>query len=96
MAPPLGRASAEGAEGIGEADNLNRAAAVLTDIRARGHTPTWTTSPDNIGGLAVAERLGFLPERNDVSGQSAPPSPATDLKKTKTHRPSQSVASNLH
>jgi len=42
------------------------AAAVVTDIRRRRHTPTWTTSPDNIGSLTVAERLGFIPERNDV------------------------------
>ena len=42
------------------------AAAVVTDIRRRRHTPTWTTSPDNIGSLTVAERLGFMPERNGV------------------------------
>src|SRR5664280_1439946 len=39
---------------------------VVTDIRRRRHTPTWTTSPDNIGSLAVAEWLGFMPERHDV------------------------------
>ncbi len=42
------------------------ASALVADIRARGHVPTWTTSPDNAGSLAVATRLGFLPTRNDV------------------------------
>jgi RimJ/RimL family protein N-acetyltransferase len=42
------------------------AAAVLADIRSRRHTPTWTTSPDNAGSLAVAERLGFRSHHRDV------------------------------
>lgn len=42
------------------------AAAVAADIRARGHVPTWTTSPDNTGSLAVAARLGFRQVRTDV------------------------------
>jgi predicted GNAT family acetyltransferase len=42
------------------------AAAVISDIRGRGHTPTWTTSPDNIGSLAVSARLGFRPHHTDV------------------------------
>jgi RimJ/RimL family protein N-acetyltransferase len=42
------------------------AAAVVADIRARGRIPTWTTSPDNAGSLAVAQRLGFVHERDDV------------------------------
>lgn len=42
------------------------AAAVIADIRARGHRPTWTTSPDNTGSRAVAARLGFVHERDDV------------------------------
>jgi RimJ/RimL family protein N-acetyltransferase len=42
------------------------ATAVIADIRARGHIPTWTTSPDNISSLAVAQMLGFIPERTDV------------------------------
>ncbi len=42
------------------------AAAVVADIRARGRVPTWSTSPDNAGSLAVAERLGFVHVRNDV------------------------------
>jgi RimJ/RimL family protein N-acetyltransferase len=42
------------------------AAAVVADIRARGHIPTWTTSPDNTASLAVAARLGFEHQRDDV------------------------------
>ena len=42
------------------------AAAVVRDIRARGHVPTWTTSPDNTGSRAVAARLGFTHVRDDV------------------------------
>lgn len=42
------------------------ARAVVADIRARRHIPSWTTSPDNIGSLAVAERLGFEHDRDDV------------------------------
>jgi Predicted acetyltransferase len=42
------------------------AAALVTDIRAGGRIPTWTTSPDNAGSLAVAARLGFRHERDDV------------------------------
>lgn len=42
------------------------AGALVADIRARGHVPTWTTSPDNTGSRAVAARLGFVHERADV------------------------------
>jgi RimJ/RimL family protein N-acetyltransferase len=42
------------------------AAAVVRDIRTRGHVPTWTTSPDNTASLAVAARLGFTHVRDDV------------------------------
>jgi RimJ/RimL family protein N-acetyltransferase len=41
-------------------------AALIAGIRARGHRPTWTTSPDNTGSRAVAARLGFTHERDDV------------------------------
>lgn len=43
------------------------AGAVVADIRARGRTPSWSTSPDNTGSLAVAERLGFAHQRDDVN-----------------------------
>lgn len=36
-----------------------RGGAGIADIRARGHVPGWSTSPDNAGSLAVADRLGF-------------------------------------
>ena len=42
------------------------AAAVVADIRRRGRRPTWTTSPDNVGSLRVAARLGFTLVRTDV------------------------------
>ena len=45
---------------------LSCASAVLADIRGRGHVPSWSTSPDNAGSLAVAARLGFVQDREDV------------------------------
>ncbi len=42
------------------------AAAVVADIRARGHRPSWTTSPGNAGSRAVAARLGFVAVRDDL------------------------------
>lgn len=41
-------------------------AALIADIRSRGHVPTWSTSPDNTGSRGVAARLGFVHERDDV------------------------------
>lgn len=51
-------------------------AALCREIRARGHQPSWTTSPDNIGSLRVAEKLGFIKQRDDllyVVGIEIPP-----------------------
>jgi GNAT superfamily N-acetyltransferase len=42
------------------------ASAVCSDIRGRGRTPSWSTSPDNVASLAVAARLGFTENRNDL------------------------------
>lgn len=42
------------------------AAAVAVDIRGRGRTPSWSTSPDNAASRAVAARLGFVHHRDDV------------------------------
>jgi predicted GNAT family acetyltransferase len=36
------------------------------EIRARGRTPSWTTSPENLASLRVAEKLGFERIRDDV------------------------------
>jgi GNAT superfamily N-acetyltransferase len=52
------------------------AAALVRSIRARGHQPSWTTSPDNAGSLAVAARLGFVHERDDVLYAVGTPIPA--------------------
>jgi RimJ/RimL family protein N-acetyltransferase len=41
------------------------AAAVCHDIVGRGRVPSWTTSPDNLASLRVAEKLGFSPQRRD-------------------------------
>jgi RimJ/RimL family protein N-acetyltransferase len=41
-------------------------AGLVTDIVSRGRQPSWTTSPDNAGSLAVAARLGFVRVRHDV------------------------------
>jgi RimJ/RimL family protein N-acetyltransferase len=53
------------------------AAVVIADIRARGHVPTWSTSPDNTGSLAVAARLGFAHVREDVLYAVRTPVPAS-------------------
>jgi RimJ/RimL family protein N-acetyltransferase len=50
-------------------------AALCADIRARGRTPSWSTSPDNAASLRVAEKLGFTLDHHDrmwVLGRSAP------------------------
>jgi RimJ/RimL family protein N-acetyltransferase len=41
------------------------AAALVADIRARGHTPSWSTSVDNPASQRVAETLGFVFHRRD-------------------------------
>lgn len=42
------------------------AGALCEDIIARGKTPSWSTSTDNLASLRVAEKLGFGFDRNDV------------------------------
>ena len=39
--------------------------ALCQEIRARDHTPSWTTSPDNIASIRVAQKLGFIHQRDD-------------------------------
>jgi len=46
--------------------NTACAAALCRDVRARGHTPSWSTSADNLASLRVAEKLGFVRHRSDV------------------------------
>jgi ribosomal protein S18 acetylase RimI-like enzyme len=56
------------------------AAEVCHDIRRRGRTPTWTTSPDNLASLRVAAKLGFTLARRDrlyVVGRPVPAPPST-------------------
>ncbi len=51
------------------------ATGLCDDIRARGRTPSWSTSPDNAASLRVAEKLGFVLDRRDVLyvvGRSVP------------------------
>lgn len=48
------------------------------DIIARGHRPSWTTSPDNLASKGVAERLGFTFRRHDLLYAVGIPIPASD------------------
>jgi GNAT superfamily N-acetyltransferase len=59
----LGVATEPGFRGLG----LSTACAgeVAGDVRRRGRTPTWTTSPDNTASLRVAAKLGFGLHRRD-------------------------------
>ena len=41
------------------------AGALCEDVRDRKRRPSWTTSPDNIASLRVAEKLGFSVRRRD-------------------------------
>jgi hypothetical protein len=43
----------------GQGHSRTAAAALVADVRARGHVPAWSTSPDNTASLAVASRVGF-------------------------------------
>ena len=42
------------------------ASALCGDIIARGHTPSWSTSTDNVASIRVAEKLGFTLQRHDL------------------------------
>jgi RimJ/RimL family protein N-acetyltransferase len=41
------------------------AGAVCQDILGRGRRPSWSSSPDNLASLRVAEKLGFSFQRHD-------------------------------
>ncbi len=45
--------------------NTACAAALCRDIRARGRTPSWSTTTDNLPSRRVAEKLGFIQQRTD-------------------------------
>lgn len=59
----LGVATEPGFRGLGLSPAC--AGAVCQDIRRRGRTPSWTTSPDNTASLRVAAKLGFRLQRRD-------------------------------
>jgi hypothetical protein len=52
------------------------AAGVARDVRGRGRTPTWTTSPDNTASLRVAAKLGARLHRRDTLYVAGIPVPA--------------------
>jgi RimJ/RimL family protein N-acetyltransferase len=52
------------------------AAALAADVRRRGKQPSWTTSPGNLASRAVAARLGFVHQRDDVLYAVGTPVPA--------------------
>jgi RimJ/RimL family protein N-acetyltransferase len=54
------------------------ATAAAAAIRSGNRVPTWTTSPDNAGSLAIAARLGFVHERDDVLYAVHTPVPTAD------------------
>ena len=41
------------------------AGSLVADVLARGRRPSWSTSPDNLASLRVAEKLGFVLARED-------------------------------
>jgi RimJ/RimL family protein N-acetyltransferase len=59
----LGVATEPDARGLGLSTAC--AGAVCQDVRRRGRTPSWTTSPDNTASLRVAAKLGFTLQRRD-------------------------------
>jgi hypothetical protein len=58
------------------------AGAVCKDILDRGRRPSWSTSPDNLASLRVAEKLGFSLQRYDclyVVGIDIPKLPEVEV-----------------
>lgn len=59
------------------------AGALCQDILARDHIPSWTTSPDNVASVRVAQKLGFIHQRDDclyVTGMSIPRPPTKPVR----------------
>jgi len=53
----LGVVTEPGFRGLGL--SVACAGALCQEIQDRGHRPSWSTAPDNIASLRVAEKLGF-------------------------------------
>lgn len=60
----IGVVTEPGFRGLGLSTTCARA--LCGDIWARGHRPSWTTSPDNTASIRVAQKLGFTVQRNDL------------------------------
>jgi RimJ/RimL family protein N-acetyltransferase len=64
----------------GQGLNTACAGALCADILRREHIPSWTTSPDNLASMRVAEKLGFKLVRRDVlyvAGMNIPKPPSS-------------------
>jgi RimJ/RimL family protein N-acetyltransferase len=75
----LGVVTEPGFRGLGL--SVACAGALCEDILSRGRRPSWTTSPDNIASLRVAEKLGFSVNRHDylyMIGVKPPEPPRRD------------------
>lgn len=60
----LGVVTVDGHRGQGYSTACTEA--LCRDVLARGHIPTWSTTPDNLGSIRVAEKLGFAPAGEGV------------------------------
>ncbi|MBV9169720.1 MAG: GNAT family N-acetyltransferase [Chloroflexi bacterium] len=54
------------------------AARLATDVIGRRRSPSWSTSPDNVQSLRVAEKLGFVVDREDYLLIVGRPSPQVE------------------
>jgi RimJ/RimL family protein N-acetyltransferase len=63
--------------------SVSCAGALCQDIRARGRVPSWTTSPDNLASIRVAQKVGFTHQRDDCLYVTGMPIPEPPLKPTK-------------
>jgi predicted GNAT family acetyltransferase len=49
----------------GQGQSVACTRALCQEIFERGRRPSWTTSPDNVASVRVAEKLGFRLQRHD-------------------------------
>jgi RimJ/RimL family protein N-acetyltransferase len=54
--------------------------ALIKDIFAKGHLPSWGTSPDNEPSLRIARKLGFQLQREDVLYVISSPVPKSAIR----------------